>query len=90
MAHKRRFESHAEEQKRLAKNSDFYFAFTYYDEDKKFYKYSRGHYNEKKVYRKIAARVVRRIPIYKDDDDKNLPQNGQVDHKYFELWYTLS
>jgi hypothetical protein len=89
MSHKRRYESHAEEQKRLAKNYRYYVAFVLYDEDKNCYKDRSGHQKEKKFLRTVAARKVRRIRIYEDDDDKNLPRNGEIDHKYFELWYTL-
>jgi hypothetical protein len=90
--HKRHFESHAEEQKRLAKNEGHYYAFVYYDEEKNFYKCCRGHYKGKKIYRKCAARKVRReynkyhteVPA-----KTKLPQNGGGYKKFYDLWWTL-
>lgn len=90
--HKHRYESHAEEQKRLAKNYGNYFAFTSYDEDRKFYKSCRGHYSDKKIYRKFAARMVRReynTTRSEQPMKTEIPLNGNGYKKYFELWYTL-
>jgi hypothetical protein len=90
--HKRHYESHAEEQKRLAKNADYFFAFVSYDEEKKCYKSCRGHYSDKKLYRKYAARSVRREynTVRSERPMKTeIPLNGSGYKKYFELWYTL-
>jgi hypothetical protein len=90
--HRRHYESHAEEQKRLAKNVGFFYAYTCWDEDRHYFKCYRGHSKCKKEFRKYAARKVRREynRVRSQLPTKNLlPQNGGGYKKFFDLWWTI-
>jgi hypothetical protein len=47
------------------------------------------HKSLKKYLKTISSRKIRRNKIYLENDDRNLPANGNITHKQYDYWWIL-